>query len=135
MIVTEKMAQEAWDHLRTYARMSDEKWDQMASLSGWANESNVKAAFHAASRQTHPDMGGSAEAFAAVDRAKHVLLEWLKRAPAARPVQSAQGEPCDRCGGAGWVSVQRAWKAMRVTCQRCRGTGDLSNDDRGTYDN
>lgn len=114
MIVTRKMAEEAAALLGV-------------GLEG-ATPEIARDAYYAAAKAAHPDAGGDAEAFAAVDRAKHVLLEWLRRqADAPLPTPGA-GQTCDKCGGAGHVMIQRAWKAMRVQCPRCRGTGCLDTE-------
>lgn len=84
--------------------------------------SHVLEAYRSCARETHPDAGGSVEAFAAVDRAKHVLLEWLKKSPA--PAEPAHGTKCNQCGGAGFIMRHRGLRAMRMQCPRCRGMGE-----------
>jgi DnaJ-class molecular chaperone len=130
VIVTEKMVVEAWDLLRTYARLVDERWDDavMASVAG-KSEVDVRSIFHHASKHTHPDMGGSTEKFAAVDRAKHILLEWLKRSSGA-PAPAIHGptRKCHMCDGKGFVTQQRGFRALRINCGACRGSGDLDTE-------
>lgn len=125
MIISRATAEEAWTLLRTYARMADEVWDSdpMCNIDG-LTASNVKSAYHAASKYTHPDMGGSAEAFARVDRAKHIMLEWLvKPATAAQPAHKAR--KCGNCAGKGYVHSMIGFKqGPRKQCHPCRGTGD-----------
>lgn len=76
-------------------------------------------------KRTHPDMGGTPEAFAAVDRAKHVLLHWLERAGPAVEVPHGDVQECLRCKGKGYTMQQRAFRQMRMQCPSCRGTGEI----------
>lgn len=112
MIVTRKAAEEALTVLR------------IASTPETVEESEVTSAFRAVAKGAHPDAGGSVEAFATVDRAKHVLLEWLKRRPTG-PALPHHGEKCERCDGKGYVMSHRAFRSMRVQCPSCRGTGEI----------
>lgn len=121
MIVTRKMAEEAWAVL---AR-------SIGTIDGGAleevTEDRVNSRFRYCALFAHPDRdGGTVEKFAEVDRAKHVLLEWLKRGETAQPVQ--QKQDCQRCGGTGYVTSQRGFRAMRVSCPLCRGSGDADYD-------
>ena len=110
MIVNTRTAQEAADLLRL--PLSE------------VTEQTVAAAYKARARQTHPDMGGSLEAFAQVDRAKHLLLEWLRRqSPPAPPAGHKQ--KCDTCAGKGYLMQMRGIRSMRVMCPGCRGTGEM----------
>jgi DnaJ-class molecular chaperone len=86
-------------------------------------EADVSAAYRAKAKTTHPDAGGSSEAFAAVDRAKHVLMRWLERSDRSEAAADT-GVKCQRCNGTGYTVSQRAWRGMRVQCIRCRGTGE-----------
>lgn len=127
MIVTEKMAVEALICLAGHAGYGPGN-----GLAGLDMES-AKQMYRDAARRSHPDAGGKAEDFAAVDRAKHVLLEWLKREPEARPIHKPT--VCYRCDGKGFVTQQRAWRSMRVQCPECRGAGDLDTvHDGGDFD-
>lgn len=88
-----------------------------------ANSEQVNAAYRNRALQTHPDKeGGSIEAFAAVDRAKHVLLKWLERSSEAVP--GALGAKCAKCHGDGFLRIQRGFRSMRMQCPKCHGTGD-----------
>lgn len=119
MIVTEKMAKEAWDLLRVSSGLrEDAEFPYVAA--------SVQVAYRYAAKNAHPDAGGTAEQFAAVDRAKHVLLAWLEKK--ARPVTPGAGTKCQRCAGKGHVELQKAWRTMRVQCPTCRGTGDLDSE-------
>jgi DnaJ-class molecular chaperone len=96
------------------------------------DENVVNMAYRVLAKVTHPDAGGSLEAFAEVDRAKHILLMWLK-ADAAKPVAQPHGEQCPRCAGKGFVASQRGFRAMRVSCPMCRGTGELGVEQEKEY--
>lgn len=115
MIVNRKMAEEAMARLEIVGIDLDQLTIE------W-----VKGAYRVAVQYSHPDKGGSVEDFAAVDRAKHVLLEWLGKEQPARPVHKP--DVCPRCDGRGFVAQQRAWRAMRMQCPRCRGAGDLDTE-------
>jgi DnaJ-class molecular chaperone len=122
------MAEDAWTLLLTFARVVDERWDTVPREPSSLSVTDVKSAYHAASRTTHPDMGGTAEKFASVDRAKHILLEHLKRgAPAPAPVHGPVRR-CHMCGGKGFVLNHKGFRALRSSCGACRGTGDLDTE-------
>jgi DnaJ-class molecular chaperone len=93
--------------------------------SGALDAQQVTAAYKTQAKLVHPDVGGSAEAFAAVDRAKHVLLHWLARQEEPQASAAPALRTCPPCGGRGFVISQRAFRQMRVQCPTCRGTGDL----------
>lgn len=91
----------------------------------------VALAFRMAARNTHPDMGGNAEAFAAVDRAKHVLLAWLEKPRTATPEHKKRA--CDYCKGSGRVhqpSGRPGSNGLMRTCPKCHGSGDADYDAR-----
>jgi DnaJ-class molecular chaperone len=90
------------------------------SLEGLTNA--AKAAYHAAARKSHPDLGGSAQAFARVDWAKHVVNGWLDREEPPRPVH--QAPKCVVCDGEGRIRTQRGFKQFIRACDKCHGTGD-----------
>jgi DnaJ-class molecular chaperone len=120
MIVTRKMADAAWKviHEVCVEGGAAPDWD-FPLCAG-----SVQAAYKFAAKRTHPDAGGSPEQFAAVDRAKHVLLEWLKRKEAKEvdhPITK-----CPKCEGSGVMVSQRGFKAMRMQCTACRGTGETT---------
>lgn len=89
---------------------------------------DLKAAYRFRAGLTHPDReGGSIEAFAVVDRAKHVLEAWLaKRSTEAR--LGLVAPPCVRCGGTGRIKVHKGFKFYLVKCVTCNGTGDGGYD-------
>lgn len=120
MIVTEKMATEALIVLVTHAGYGPGNGLEQVDLE------SAKQLYRDAARRAHPDAGGKAEDFAAVDRAKHVLLEWIKKPQTARPIHKP--EVCPKCDGRGHIVQQRAWRAMRMQCPRCRGAGDLDTE-------
>lgn len=121
MIVSRKDAEAACEALG---------WGRETLDSGMTAE-GVAAQYRLVAKATHPDGGGSMEQFVAVDRAKHVLLEWLKRKPAALPPH--HGERCPKCDGRGFVDSQRGFRAMRVSCPLCRGTGELGVEQEKEY--
>lgn len=127
MIVSEKQARAAWDLLCPYSVI--ENGDLMQVVNAEHPEDVVRDAYRQAAKAAHPDKGGTAEAFAAVDRAKHVLLAWLGR---PQPVsQDHKKKPCDYCGGNGHVyTAGRApgSAGLRRTCPKCRGSGDADID-------
>ena len=87
----------------------------------------VASAYRKLAKLAHPDQGGSLEAFVAIDRAKCILLAWIERNPEPKPSPGA-GTKCLVCDGKGFVMQQRAWRALRVQCGACRGTGDLDSE-------
>jgi hypothetical protein len=131
VIVTRKMAEQAWELMSSYCkapegpRPADEVWSFPLTAEA------VAVAFKQAAKVAHPDAGGSMEAFVAVDRAKHVLLAWLAK-PQSGPAP-AHGEPCPRCTGKGFILSQRAFRAMRLSCPMCRGTGELNVEQEKEY--
>lgn len=113
MIVSRKMAEEA-------AALLDVHF-------GTLSEAAVNMNYRARAKAAHPDSPtGSAEAFVAVDRAKHVLLAWLERTP-ERPTVGA-GTVCSRCAGKGFVELHRGFRTMRAVCLACRGSGDMETE-------
>lgn len=83
----------------------------------------VKMLYNCAAFVTHPDRGGSAEAFARVDWAKHVLLNWLKQGSSRPPEHKTR--KCGNCNGTGYIQTMIGFKlGPRKQCQPCRGTGD-----------
>ena len=129
MIVSENMARESLTYLRMWARAADEKFDAppYTALEG-LQPAHVKDLYRTAVKYTHPDHGGTAENFAVVDRAKHVLEGWLVKAQPKVDPRGA-GRVCDRCGGSGRVeqaSKRLGGRGLRVQCPRCGGLGELS---------
>lgn len=95
------------------------------------NVDRVKAAYKEMAKTAHPDAGGSAEAFARVDWAKHALIAWLGKNPAREPEMPVKGDPCPVCTGTGRVKVQNGFKsALTRLCQMCQGTGEVMDIDR-----
>lgn len=91
----------------------------------------VSAQYKVAVKAVHPDAGGSAEAFARVDWAKHALITWLGKNPARQPEMPVKGDSCPVCGGTGRVRVQHGFKsALARMCQQCQGTGEVMDVDR-----
>jgi hypothetical protein len=114
VIVTEKMAREA---------CVDLGWGP-ETLNDELTTAGVGAQYRLMAKRAHPDCeGGSVEAFAKVDRAKHVLFAWLERRDRAEP-QPAHGNKCRRCEGKGYVESHRAFRVMKIACPLCRGLGE-----------
>lgn len=134
MIVSERQAQAAWDTLRTWARAADEKWDadELVHVTG-QNDGNLRDIYRTACRFTHPDMGGSVEDFAAVDRAKYVVEAWLaKRARVDEVNAHGAVTVCPRCNGDRRIKLQKGFRQMQVQCPTCHGNGELYDEkDKG----
>ena len=83
-----------------------------------ATPPEVKAAYRAKAREAHPDRGGSAERFAAVQRAYDVLSDDTQRAEweASYAAWAAErgATPCVRC-----YSAVRTRDGGRNICPRC----------------
>lgn len=124
MHVNEKMAREAAD-LLAFPSLDT------VDLEG------VKEHYRTAAKGAHPDAGGSAEAFAQVDRAKHILLAWLEKVANAPPPAQLHGKrPCEACDGMGHITLQSGRPGrlgLRRQCQRCHGSGDADYDAHGLH--
>lgn len=118
MIVTRKQAEEACTLLEL-------DMDQLT-------EDAIAQAYRAKAKVCHPDAGGTIAAFAAVDRAKHILTHWLTRRAIEEPIP-AHGEQCPKCRGVGHVESHRGFRVMRVSCPLCRGTGELGVEQEKEY--
>lgn len=131
MIVSERMAQECWDLLRSFARLSDERWDAdyMSSPLG-RTEVDVRDAFWAAAKYAHPDRGGDPAQFALVDRAKEAMLVFIKCAAPDKPtVPHGVVAECPRCFGSGHIVMTKGFNSkLRVQCPSCRGSGELTDE-------
>lgn len=92
---------------------------------GDATEIMVTTAYKSMAKAYHPDMpGGDAAKFVEVDKAKCVLLLWLKR-PKVAPVDPAiSSEKCIPCKGTGRRTLRRGFRSMTMLCGSCRGTGE-----------
>lgn len=97
-----------------------------ATLDGLTAD-RVQIAYRAMAQQTHPDAGGSIEQFAAVNHAKQVLTEWLRRVGES-DARRYQPIKCEVCSGTGRKPVHRGWKVSYVMCGACGGTGDGGYD-------
>lgn len=122
MIISDKMARGALTLLTAWAGYGS--GEELGDLT----EDAVKEYYREAAKTAHPDKGGSAEQFAEVDRAKHVLLEWLKRQTPTVTPDHGPRRKCHMCGGKGFVMSQRGWRQLRTSCGACRGTGDLDTE-------
>lgn len=132
MIVSEKMAHAAWEMLAAYINpedltdaMRERGFKIVRTLAVGLDRDDVTDAYKIAVKATHPDRGGSVEAFAAVDRAKHVLLAWLDRAGASEAAVPAHGGgPCPKCHGDGYLRLRKSFRELRTMCPTCRGSGE-----------
>lgn len=122
-MITRAKADEAWTILRSHYMGEDD-----LSMEFPTEAATVNAVYRRAAARTHPDKeGGSTEAFARVDWAKHALLEWLKKPHVERP--AIKFVPCANCDGKGWFKIQRGLRlGVRQHCVRCNGTGDAGYD-------
>lgn len=121
MLVNRAKAEEAAEALGLSVYMTD----------GGLDDVTVKLAYKEKAKVTHPDAGGSPEAFARVDWAKHVLLAWLAKRPSATPAMPVKGENCPACQGLGTVWQLTGFKrGMKRMCGQCSGTGEQSDVDR-----
>lgn len=116
------------------------KAEEAIGVLGWGAEAldalsaeSFKSMYREAARKAHPDAeGGSAEAFARVDWAKHVLQAWMARQPIDRPKGLAAAD-CARCAGKGRIKMHKGFTSYTVRCPTCHGTGDGGYDhDRST---
>lgn len=98
---------------------------ELQTLEG-LTEDTVRDAYRVVAKKTHPDRGGDATVFANADRAKHMLLQWLKQRD--KVVIKAEpgnfGKKCEVCGGTGRRRVQRGFSSMTMVCGTCHGSGD-----------
>lgn len=99
-------------------------------------EQQVKELYREACKTAHPDGGGTLEKFAAVDRAKHVLLKWIAKQGDSPPPMNVV--KCGNCEGKGNVTIksQRGFKIteLRRQCRKCNGTGEEGVEhDRGDF--
>lgn len=84
----------------------------------------VTAAYRLLAKKVHPDAGGDAAQFAALDRAKHLLLAYIEKAGSEAPSGSYKHEECPACKGKGYVALRRHFGTLSIVCNRCRGSGD-----------
>ena len=85
---------------------------------------NISEAYRNLARKHHPDVGGDASQFVALDRAKCLLLHWISQAPATRPV-SYRKPDCPNCKGLGRILIRRHFGGvLPIMCGRCKGSGD-----------
>lgn len=90
----------------------------------------VKAAYRKLAKTAHPDVGGSAEQFAAADRARAILeLHLAKVGVNSGVAQPMIKNDCPNCKGRGRVTVRRHWTSITITCGRCKGSGDANWDE------
>lgn len=122
MIVSRKAYEEAVALLLPY-------WPDELSTAHPLDKERVTIMYRLAARHLHPDRGGSAEAFAAVDRAKHVLLHWLARAEAQEDKPHGGVSKCPRCDGRGYMELRNGFKApLRKQCPTCNGNGEIFDE-------
>lgn len=76
---------------------------------------DVRAAYIAAARRQHPDLGGDASTMAALNEAYAV----------AERHTSSRREPCPICDGAGKVYRGRGFARQALECGACAGSGKI----------
>lgn len=76
---------------------------EILGVSPDVSKDEIKAAYRRACMRTHPDRGGSAEDFKAVQDAYAAL----------------QNGPCPDCGGKGFITTKRGFFADKTECPRC----------------
>lgn len=124
MIATRAKAEEAIKLLASYGNDVEVRLTDLETLS--VHRGRLDELYRAAAKCTHPDVGGSAEAFARVDWAKHVLTKWLTR---DTPKVATVYQPCRECNGLGHVRMQRGFKqSAPIQCAACHGSGDAHYD-------
>lgn len=98
--------------------------------SGLLDKQAVEAAYRTEAKRAHPDAGGSLEAFAAVDHAKHVLLHWLAMRDGEPEKPHGGVTKCPRCDGKGYMELHgaRLGSVMRKQCPTCKGNGELYDE-------
>lgn len=104
-MITRKQADAAWELLREKARLrEDTEFPYTAS--------SVDVAYREASKLTHPDAGGSAEAFQEVAEARKTLIAWFKM---MKPFE------CETCYDSGFIFQRKGWRSLRMRCPDCKG--------------
>lgn len=129
MIVSERQAREAWETIKA-ACLVDAPEGVEAVWSFPLSKESLTVAYRQAAKVTHPDSGGSLEAFAAVDRAKHILLHWLDRSAVEEAKPHGGVAPCPRCDGKGYMELRgsRFGSIMRKQCPTCQGNGEIYDE-------
>lgn len=126
MIVSRKTAEDAWALLGQYYDTMGKTESVMYPAFDRILEADVANLYRIAARKTHPDAGGALEAFAAVDKAKHVLLAWLARRP--EPTSRSTFRNCTICAGKGKVTRHRGFNSWQERCGACHGSGEEGYD-------
>lgn len=75
-----------------------------------------RQAYRRRAAATHPDAGGTADAFARVTEAWAVVR-------AAEERLAEERAKCRACRGEGRRVVASGWRRLRVPCEACDGTG------------
>lgn len=132
MIVNREHAEDAWRLLIDEGRVDRIHYPGFADVT----EDDVRDLYRTAAKFVHPDGGGTLEKFAAVDRAKHVLLKWIAKQGDSPPPMNV--DKCGNCDGKGHVTIksQRGFKIteLRRQCRKCNGTGEEGVEhDRGDF--
>ena len=76
-----------------------------------ASPSEVRAAYWELAKKAHPDAGGSAEAFNALQAAHRAAMDL------------AVATPCPTCRGRAVIHTQRGFNVLVSPCLPCNGTG------------
>jgi DnaJ-class molecular chaperone len=98
--------------------MSDDEAFVTLGLPTSARMPEIRAAYREQARATHPDLGGSAEAFARIRAAFEQLCE-------SEPARKVKRERCPECRGKRTVIVTEGWQGLEIQCATCCGTGQI----------
>lgn len=131
MIVSRKMAEEAWALLMPYSFHPATTVDRPPAFDALTDKL-VDRSYKVGAMVKHPDKGGSPEEFVALDRAKHMLLAYLAKQGQSEGAKPHGGvTPCQKCNGTGRIALQRGFKQMQVQCPGCKGNGELYDEREG----
>ena len=90
---------------------------QLLNLSDSADVAEVKRAYHAAAKLSHPDRGGLAAEFARLNQAYKIALAHCGE------------ESCPHCGGSGFIEVTVGWETFKKRCKHCGSKTKSRRDD------
>ena len=112
--------------------MTTPNYYRILGVNASTDEDGLKSAFHRKSRQTHPDRGGTVQAFQEVNEAYHVLTDPLRRREWSREYVLAAATlghvVCAHCFA---VNRVRAFKQGEVvSCAHCRHRLAITPDER-----
>lgn len=109
--------------------MTREEARKILGVTKTATSATLKSYWRRRCRETHPDTGGTPEAFRAVQDA-YALLMTPEPAPvhAGHSIWSAKwtaasnvDQLCRACHGRGYMEFQNGFMTVRITCMACGG--------------